>query len=364
LKAVNAWGVYRLFSSHSWLAKLGKRIHKSSMKRRKLKKRSVLRRFFYRLRYGLGAFVLRVFVLVLGWLPDRMVVAVATFWAWITHKLLWRYRLRMEENIASVAGDRFPDKTERKAMVWRAWKSFTRGLFEAGASIDSPKQAIIAKVRIEGEQYLREALARGKGVLALSAHLGNFAIIGARLAAAGYPFSVVVKHPSDEQFAQLITRYRAQVGIDTISAKPRRQAARGILQALRENRIVLVVADEFKSGEIMVEFMGQRLPAPRGPATLALRTGAVTLPMFATRQPDGSILLAIGRAIEAVHRESLEETITATTALYTRHLEDVIYRYPDQWSWLGFPRKRRIAGSEMLNSRASTSDANVSHRAS
>jgi KDO2-lipid IV(A) lauroyltransferase len=249
-------------------------------------------------------------------------------------------------------------------MVWRIWKNFLLGLFEAGASIDSPKEAIIAKVRVEGEQHLRDALAQRKGVLALSAHLGNFAMIGARLAAAGYPFSVVVKHPGDEQFAQLITQYRAQVGIDTISAKPRREAARRILQALRENRIVLVVADEFKSGEITVEFMGQTLPAPRGPATLALRTGAVTLPMFATRQPDDSIVLAIGRPIEAVHRESLEETITATTALYTRHLEDAIHRYPDQWSWLGFPRKGRVTRAEMFNSRPSRTAADVSHRAS
>ena len=333
------------------------------MKGRRSKKRSAVSQFFYRLRYGLGAYVLRVFILVLGRLPDRMVVSAATFWAWIIHKLLWRYRIRMQENLATAAGDRFPDKAARKAMVWRVWKSFTRGLFEAGALIDCPKEAIIAKIRVEGEQHLRDALALRKGVLALSAHLGNFAIIGARLAAAGYPFSVVVKHPSNEEFAQLITKYRAQVGIDTISAKPRREAVRGIVQALRENRIVLVIADEFKSGEIMVEFMGLNLPAPRGPATLALRTGAVTLPMFATRQPDGSIVLAIGRAIEAVHAESLEETITATTALYTRHLEDVIRRYPDQWSWLGFPRKRRAVGSEMFNSRASKTEASVTHRA-
>jgi Kdo2-lipid IVA lauroyltransferase/acyltransferase len=333
------------------------------MKRRK-RKRSAVSRFFYRLRYGLGAYVLRVFILVLGWLPDRLVVSASTFWAWITHRLLWKYRIRMEENIAAVAGDRFPDKAERKAMVWRVWKSFTRGLFEAGALIDFPKEAIIAKVRVEGEQHLRDALARRKGVLALSAHLGNFAIIGARLAAAGYLFSVVVKHPSNEEFAQLITKYRAQVGIDTISAKPRREAARKIVQALRENRIVLVIADEFKSGEITVEFMGQNLPAPRGPATLALRTGAVTLPMFATRQPDDSIVLVIGRAIEAVHGDSLEETITATTALYTRHLEDVIRRYPDQWSWLGFPRKGRVLGSEMFDLRASRNEANVADRAS
>jgi KDO2-lipid IV(A) lauroyltransferase len=334
------------------------------MKRRRSKKRSAVSGFFYRLRYGLGAYALRIFIVVIGWLPDRLVVSASTFWAWITHKLLWKYRIRMEENIAAVAGDRFPDKAERKAMVWRVWKSFTRGLFEAAALIDCPKESIIAKVRLEGEEHLRHALARRKGVLALSAHLGNFALIGARLAAAGYPFSVVVKHPGDEQFAQLITKYRAQVGIDTISAKPRREAVRGILQALRENRIVLVIADEFKSGEITVEFMGQNLPAPRGPATLALRTGAVTLPMFATRQTDGSIVLAIGRAIEAVQGDSLEETITATTALYTRHLEDIIRRYPDQWNWLGFPRKGRVARSAMLNSQASRSESSVTQKAS
>ena len=83
-----------------------------SMKRRRSKKRSALSRFFYNLRYGLGAYVLRVFIFVLGRLPDRMVVSAATFWAWITHKLLWKYRIRMEENIATVAGDRFPDKAE------------------------------------------------------------------------------------------------------------------------------------------------------------------------------------------------------------------------------------------------------------
>jgi lauroyl/myristoyl acyltransferase len=48
---------------------------------------------------------------------------------------------------------------------------------------------------------------------------------------------------------------------------------RGILKALRENRIVMIIADEFKSGDVMVDFFGMKLPAPRGPATMAIRTG-------------------------------------------------------------------------------------------
>jgi KDO2-lipid IV(A) lauroyltransferase len=334
------------------------------MTRRKSKRHSGVRGFLHRLRYWLAAYALRTIIAALAWLPGRVVVSASSFLSWITHKLLWKYRIRMEENIAATLGDRFPGHLERKALVWRVWKSFVQGLLEAGALIHCSKEQVIEKVRVEGEEHLQRALELRRGVLALSAHLGNFALIGARLAAAGYPFSVVVKHPGDEQFAQLITNYRAQVGIETISAKPRREAVRRILQALRENRIVLVIADEFKSGDVMVEFMGQILPAPRGPATLALRTGAVTLPMFATRQADNAIVLAIGPAMEAIQRDSLEETIAATTALYTRHLEDVIRRYPDQWNWLGFPRKGRVARSKMmLNSQPARSESNVSQQA-
>jgi lauroyl/myristoyl acyltransferase len=85
------------------------------------------------------------------------------------------------------------------------------------------------------------------------------------------------------------------------------------------------------------------LPAPRGPATLALRTGAVTLPMFAVRQADDSLTLSIGAPIEPITREDLEASVLATTALFTSHLEQAIRRYPSQWNWLGLPRRRANA---------------------
>jgi KDO2-lipid IV(A) lauroyltransferase len=169
--------------------------------------------------------------------------------------------------------------------------------------------------------------------------LGSFTLIGGRLAAAGYPFSVIVKQPADKRFAQLIDDYRAQLGIHTISAKPRREAAREILKALRNNRIVLIIADEFKSGDVMVDFFQMKAPAPRGPATLALRTGAVTLPMFAVRESGESVVLTVGPAIPSEERGDIEESVLATTALYTRHIEAAIRKYPDQWNWLGLPRR-------------------------
>ena len=127
-----------------------------------------------------------------------------------------------------------------------------------------PRRRLSRRIAIEGEEHLKQALARGKGVLALSAHLGAFTMIGARMGAAGYPFSVVVKQPKDEHFARCLDDYRARLGIRTISAKPRKDAVRGILKSLRENRVVVIVADEFKSGDVTVDFMGQTVPRATG----------------------------------------------------------------------------------------------------
>jgi len=267
--------------------------------------------------------------------------------AWVVFVLLWKYRKRMAENVASVLGSEL-GCDQQKVLVWRAWLNFARGVLETMTVMHLSRHEIIGKIKLEGEEYLKRALETHKGVLAISAHLGSFTLIGARLAAAGYPFSVIVKQPADKRFAQLIDDYRAQLGIHTISAKPRREAAREILKALRNNRIVLIIADEFKSGDVMVDFFQMKAPAPRGPATLALRTGAVTLPIFAVRGSDDSVVLTVGPAIPSEERGDIEESVVATTALYTRHIEAAIRKYPDQWNWLGLPRRDgRMSRSEM-----------------
>jgi lauroyl/myristoyl acyltransferase len=314
---------------------------------RRKKGRSTIAEWFYNFRYRCGEFAVRGFMASLPYLPPRLISGFTRCLAWLTFVLLWKYRKRMAENVASVLGaDLGCD--QQKFLIWRAWLNFARGVLETMTVMHLSRDEIIGKIKLEGEEHLKRALEMRKGVLAISAHLGSFTLIGGRLAAAGYPFSVIVKQPADKRFAQLIDDYRAQLGIHTISAKPRREAAREILRALRDNRIVLIIADEFKSGDVMVDFFQRKAPAPRGPATLALRTGAVTLPMFAVRGSGESIVLTIGPAIPAEERGDIEESVVATTALYTRHIEAAIRKYPDQWNWLGLPRRDgKMSRSEM-----------------
>ena len=84
--------------------------------------------------------------------------------------------------------------------------------------------------------------------------------------------------------------------------------------------MVLLIADEFKSGDVEVEFLGRTAPAPRGPATLALRTGAAVIPMFATRDAKDHLILRIGQEIDLIRTGDLREDVTANVTLFTRHL--------------------------------------------
>jgi KDO2-lipid IV(A) lauroyltransferase len=132
----------------------------------------------------------------------------------------------------------------------------------------------------------------------------------------------------------LIDDCRAKVGIKTISAKPRRQAAGQILGALRRNEVVIVLPDVFKSGRVNAQFLGSAVYIRRGPVTLALRAGAAVVPMHVTRDAEDRLTLRISTEIDLVKTGDLQQDVAASLALFIRHLEAMVQRYPDQWSQL------------------------------
>ncbi|MEK7340886.1 MAG: hypothetical protein AABZ69_01560, partial [Candidatus Binatota bacterium] len=152
---------------------------------KKKKKTFLVSKYFYWLRYRIGEYCLRGFVSILPWIPRRLVQLFTSAGARLTFALLWKYRKRMEENLSMAMGAEFIMREKGQAVVWRAWRNFAQGVYETTCTMHSPKEKICAAVAFEGEGHLQQALARGKGVIALSAHLGNFTMIGARVAAAG-----------------------------------------------------------------------------------------------------------------------------------------------------------------------------------
>ncbi len=80
-----------------------------------------------------------------------------------------------------------------------------------------------------------------------------------------------------------------------------------------------------------MQFLGSAVYVRRGPVTLALRAGAAVVPMYVTRDGEDRLTLRISPEIDVVKTGDLQEDVAANLALFTRHLEDMVRRYPDQW---------------------------------
>ena len=296
-----------------------------------MKDRFPVKKFLYWLLYRTAEYCLRAIIFLIPRLPHRLLVLMTAATDRLTFAILWPYRKLMEENISMALGDEFLPVERRKTLARRAWRNFVQGLYETARTLYASRDMIRTSVAIEGEEYLKRALEKGKGAIALGAHLGNFTMIGPRLAAAGYPSSILVKHPPDQRLARLLDGYRAKTAVKTISAKPRRQAARQILGALRLNEVVLLLPDVFKSGRVNVQFLGSAVYVRRGPVTLALRSGAAVVPMLVTRDAEDRLTLHISPEIDLVKTGDGQEDVAANLTLFIRHLEEMVRRYPEQW---------------------------------
>lgn len=306
------------------------------------------RGLLYRARYRAGEYLLRAFVGSLRWLPGWATPYISGIFERVSRVLLWRYRKRMRDTLAQTMAEELPTEAHRRTVVHRAWRNFVQSFLEAFATLHMADQEICSCIEIRGEEHLRAALERNKGVLALSAHLGNFPMIGPRLASQGYDLSVVLKLAEEERFAALQHEYVTRAGVKVIPARPRRESVPRIIQTLRRNGIVLVVPDEFRSDGVEVDFLGRRAPAPKGPVTLAQRTGAAVVPLFMVRGHDDRLTLYVKPEVRFVNTGDREADLRTNARLFVQEIEDMVRRHPDQWSWMGFRKPRKGDASHAL----------------
>ncbi len=189
-------------------------------------------------------------------------------------------------------------------------------------------------VRIRGIDHLDAALRRGRGVIALGFHFGNFLLLGAALGLQGYAVHCLFRFLEDERFMELVRRHSRRFFAGLIPSIPARDAARKILAVLGGNDVVLILGDSLKRGELETRLFGRPVRSSRGAASLAIRSGAAVLPMHLVRGYAGEPELVIEEEMEMVRTGDLRRDVQANTDRFMERLEDLVRRYPDQWHWL------------------------------
>jgi KDO2-lipid IV(A) lauroyltransferase len=191
---------------------------------------------------------------------------------------------------------------------------------------------------IEGKENLDRALAKGKGVMTISGHLGNFMLMGTKLAQEGYPLGVLYREVRDKKVSRLIKDMQRRLNIHFIPALPAHRAVKKSLKWLRENKILYLQQDRnfFEDkGAIWVDFFGQPAATAPGTVTLAKRSGATLLPMFIIRKKGNEgYTIVIDSPVELELTGDKEKDILINTQKFTDIIEDYVRKYPSQYFWI------------------------------
>ena len=272
-----------------------------------------------------------IFLLVFRCIPRKVRKGLFLLLFALFYHLLSKNRLIALHNLRCS----FPEK-EMNELI-----SITKGVYRnfaivAAEFFDLPyinKRNIHEWVEVQGLENFQKANAKGKGVLSIVAHFGNWELMAIAGTIFLKPMHIVYRPLDNPLFNNIVEYVRTMQGNSLI---PKEKAALRIIRLLRDNQLIAILNDQNVSSEegVFVDFFGRPACTGIGLAAMAISSGAPVLPCFMARQKSGKYLLILQPAVEAVCTDDYERDILVNTQRFTKIVEEVIREYPEQWFWV------------------------------
>lgn len=241
-----------------------------------------------------------------------------------------RRRRIARENLAAALPEL--DAAARERVVAACFRHFGAAFCDALSSRRFDGPGICRRVTWEGFEHLTAAEAVGRGVIVLSAHLGNWEIVPAALGATWGPMAAVGRPVDNPHVDRLVQSLRTRFGNRSLG---KRGAVREMFRVLAAGgRLGLLIDQRVRAEEALdVPFFGR--PALTSPvvARLALRTGAPVVPVAGYHEPAGRYRIVFEPPLWPAGDDDPESTF-AFTRRCLEASEAVIRRHPEQWLWL------------------------------
>jgi Kdo2-lipid IVA lauroyltransferase/acyltransferase len=236
------------------------------------------------------------------------------------------------ENLKAVleAKGQYLSKKQIEELAKESYINFGKFLVEFFKFSKIDEEFIKKKVRIEGDlNLLRRLLDRGKGVVTVSAHLGNWEIGAAVLRALSYPVNAITLPHTSIIVSNFFNGIRKSLSIGVI---PTGIAVRRCFKLLKNNEMVSFLGDvDFSGSGVKTKFMGRDAVIPKGPAVISLKTQAPIFLVFLIREKDNNFRLIIEEPIFPSDYQNNPQSVKTLTKEYTDKIEKQIKEHPTQW---------------------------------
>jgi KDO2-lipid IV(A) lauroyltransferase len=233
------------------------------------------------------------------------------------------------------------DERELRRITWLNFRNHGKAYADLMMLPRAQVAAMRPLLKVQGWENLEEARALGKGVMAVSCHMGSYEIVAAIWAATLTPVSFFAEEMEPRALFEWYRDTRARLGISVLTLTV--PGIRKVNQALREREMVITAIDRDITGTgHVMPFFGRPAPIPLGTAAIALRLGTPLLPVCVYRLPDDSYMAEAAPLVLAESTgDRMADEIRVTQELL-RHIEGFIRRHPEQWHvphriWEGSP---------------------------
>lgn len=257
-------------------------------------------------------------------LPYHMRIKVFGFLVGYIVAPIFGYNRKATKNLRLV----FPKISNRqiKKMARNVSVNFGKNIIENYSKDDMELSLKYAHIGGDGLQILQQEIANKRPVLLVSGHIGNYEAIRVALHNMGYQSAGLYRPAKNTFFNQhYVQSLRYKTG--PVFSQDRKGFL-SFIRYLMKGGIGALLFDVRSNNHVNIDFLGISAPTSIVPAEIALKAGALLLPCFAHRLPDG-ITHAIEFEAPIQHGSARDMAIEMN-----KRLESQVLRYPDQWLWI------------------------------
>jgi len=284
------------------------------------KREFVLKDFSFFILYKVVKFIFSI-------LPKGVAKACLNWLGILVRKFDGMHKHIPKANLDFVFGNKLSNE-QKEIIVQNSYKNLAYNLYEFVINSSITVEELSQKVTITNEKYILDAIKDNKSIIFVSAHYGNWELLG-KYFSKYKPISVVGRPLNNEYLNNDLKESRA---LDNCDILDRSGATRGLMKALKNKHNIGLVVDQHTAptkGGIEVKLFGKKALQTDIPARLALKFDAVILPTFVVLKEFGKYEIKVYPPIEVIK----DSTIESLTQAQADAIEKQIIELPDLWMW-------------------------------
>jgi KDO2-lipid IV(A) lauroyltransferase len=265
-------------------------------------------------------------------LPRKLTLFMGETLGLLAFMVVRKERHRTLTNLDRAFGEDFTIR-RKKAIARQCFVTFGRSTIDVMRFQNHYHREIRPNIEVVGAENLRQMSEKGKGIVAFTGHFGNFELMAAWTAQAGYKAAAIGRELYDKRINKMLMSNRSDMGVINVRTD---DSPLTILRYLKDGCIVgfLIDTDSFRVAGELTPFFGRPAKTPIGPTQLGLMARAAFMPVFCVSYPGGKYRLVFGEELVPDSYERTRENVYRLTCRMTKIIEDAVRQYPEQWIWM------------------------------